>query len=262
LKEKVEMTAPATGSGDPDKTKKTSGDPKTTDGKSTDDGTKKADGADGEPKDLDELQSELARIRKALKDANKEAETNRKRLKDYEGVDPKRYAELEELQQRLDEDKAKATGDFDKLKDQLIQDRDGWKHKYESEVGDRRQERISNALLAAASDPDVDAVSGEQIVMLYSSEFELDEKNKIVPKSALAINDDGKPMSPKEFLLKERETRGANLFKSSLKSGSGAGGGSTDSPTDVVRISKSDRKNKVALFEQARKDGKKVEWVE
>jgi hypothetical protein len=251
------MAAASPGTGDPGKGEG-SGDPgKGSEGKAT-----KGNGAgEGGVEDLPKLQDELARTRKALADANEEAKQNRLRLKKYEGIDPDRVASLEEADRRREEEAAQAAGDFEKLRDQLVTDRDSWKSKYEHEIADRKQERIANALLAAASDPEVDAVSGAQVVALYGIQFDINEAGEIVPKSALAINDDGKPMTPKEFLLKEREGAGANLFKSTLQSGSGHGGGRSDSD-DVVRISRSDKANKVRMYEEAQKEGKKIIWTE
>jgi hypothetical protein len=94
---------------------------------------------------------------------------------------------------------------------------------------------------------------------LYSSQFKV-EDGQIVHRTKL--NDDGKLMSPAEFLATERDGSSANLFRSTLKPGTGSPGGESPEQNGsavTVRvvgggISEADQ----ARYDQALKDGRQI----
>ena len=72
----------------------------------------------------DELQKELETIRKALKDANKEAETRRKRLDEFEAKEKQeadaKLSEMEKMQKAVNDAKAEKDAALSKANDRLI----------------------------------------------------------------------------------------------------------------------------------------------
>jgi hypothetical protein len=66
--------------------------------------------------DADELQAELEALRGKNKQLLDEAKAAKKTLRNYDGIDPEEYRALVEAQEKAEEERAKAAGEFDKIK--------------------------------------------------------------------------------------------------------------------------------------------------
>lgn len=65
---------------------------------------------------VDESQTELDALRGKNKQLLDEAKAAKKALRDYDGIDPAEYATLKEAQEHAEEERAKAAGEWDKVK--------------------------------------------------------------------------------------------------------------------------------------------------
>ncbi|MCK5616618.1 hypothetical protein KAR91_82925 [Candidatus Pacearchaeota archaeon] len=186
---------------------------------------------------LKEAKAPQAQIDAALKmetgldTANSEAKTRRLKIKELEegaakfkDVDPTKYKEAMDTLAKLEEDKATKAGDFEKVKQTLVENhnkatkeltegRDGWKKKYETLAVDKE------IITAAAAGK---AIKATDIAALVRSNITMGDDGTI------AIKKDGKPLMDSEgknVSVKKYVTDylGENL---NYVQGSGGGGGS------------------------------------
>ena len=158
-------------------------------------------------------------------------------------------------------------GEFDKLESKLRGENDGFRQEILSlKLGSLRKE-IERELSDAAGHPDIEAVNPRQIVRLYGDDMTLDmDENsntygRYVHRSE--YNDQGERMSAFEFLESERSGAGANLFKSTLKPGSGAADGSSvdGGAVSVKMVGGAMTPEDVSKYERAVSEGRQVRFI-
>jgi hypothetical protein len=209
--------------------------------------------------------AELARTRAALKTANEEAAQRRVLLQKYEGIDPDKYKALLDAESKREEERLRKEGEFEKL---LAKERENTLAAKKS--ADETQSRWSSSeirreLLAAAASlgamkeamTPIDEGAPSQIEAVYAAQFEFVE-GKVLHRTAR--DDKGQRLGVAAFLELQKKGAGANLFASSLRSGSGSeGGGSAGG--DAVTISRRDPM-KAPKVQEAVKSGKRIEFVD
>lgn len=232
----------------------------------TDQVVKGASAAGGEPtpETVEELRLELARLRKAVSNKADEAkrhyEAREALVKELADVDLGEVKAWKEEKAKSAEELARRTGEYEEMKAKLLKDRDSWKSKWESEVEDRRREKIANAILSVGAD--LGAVNARHLIAVYGSAFKIDDSGNVVHVSE--IDDDGKLLTPAAFLEREKAGTGSHLFRTSMRSGSGSDGGGSAGGSGVVQISlgKLAGHEVLRLAEEARKAGRRVEYVD
>lgn len=147
------------------------------------------------------------------------------------------FREFQKNQAKLEEERARKEGEFDKT----IAKKDGRIRELEQELESERTKakryRIARKLMDASVNEEkgIRAHNPDQIVRLYGDDFDEDDDGNIHHRSE--FNQDGKLMSPEEFLAAQMAGSGANLFRSQMKSGSGVAGGESTAPREgIVRI--------------------------
>lgn len=218
------------------------------------------------------LQEKFVKAEQERERLKTEAEGYRKKLAKYRDekgnyLDATAFAEWQKNQALEEERKQIERGEFEKLR-QADRDAVAAAKQEASEVRAKwDREKVSMALIAnaAALDPLPQAVHGVEglsepmIVRLFADQFKVDEHGFVVHNTRLGK--DGKPLQPKEFLEEMKAGPAANLFKASLQSGSGASNASEENGS-VIRIrSNADPVARQKAFDQAKAQGKRVEFV-
>jgi hypothetical protein len=203
--------------------------------------------------------AELARLRGGLKTANEEAAQRRVLLQKYEGIDPDKYKGLVDAESKREEERLRKEGEFEKL---LAKERENTlaaKKSAEETQARWNATEIRRELLASAAAlgamkealTPIDEGMPSQIEAVYAPQFELVD-GKVLHRTAR--DDKGQRLGVAAFLELQKKGVGANLFASSLKSGSGSegGGGAPAGAYTAEQIEKMSQ----AEYEAARKAGK------
>jgi len=136
----------------------------------------------------DELQKELEATRKALKDANKEAETRRKRLDEFEAKEKEaadaKLSEMEKLQKLVNDAKAEKDAALTKANDRLIR----------SEILSKSTKFIDPDVVIALVDKSKVTVKDDGTV--EGVDAVLDELAKAKPHLLKGSNAHGNPTNP------------------------------------------------------------------
>jgi hypothetical protein len=235
------------------------------------DAAAKAAAGSGDSEAVAKLKSENEALRANVEKLYAETRSRKDALSGYrdptsgELIDPEAFRKWQAEQADADRRKAEEKGEFDKLL-QLERDKTAAAVKAaETLTSQWHGEKIGNALLAAAAELNAlpQAMAAEngtpsQVVALYAAQFEVAEGGAVAHRTRK--DDNGNPLSVKAFLEEVKSGSGANLFASMMKPGSGAGAGGAGDGT-IVRIPRG-ASNRVALQEQADKDGHQVVYID
>lgn len=209
--------------------------------------------------------SEMEKLKQANARANAEAKERREALEKFKDFDPDRYQKLIDAEKAREQEDQLKRGEFDKLLSAKEKEARESREKAEAVQRSWDTERITAQLISAAGAlkalPNVlEGGTSAQIVRVYAGELKLDATGTVVHRTKLGA--DGKPMGLKEFLEEEKKGLGANLFTSAMLPGTGTlpGGGDANGKVVIKRSAPDVEKQRV--FEQAKKDGKQVVFVD
>jgi chromosome segregation ATPase len=236
------------------------------DGNGDDDGKGKK-GGEGED-DLDKLKTELAELKTAQEESkatiqrlNQESAGRRKKLEEFDGVDPDEFKRLKTEEEERKRKQAEEEGEYQKLLEAEKKKTREANLALEKQQHEYDMEKITAVLLSAAGALDAmpEAMEGgekSQVVAIYGGQFEIVDGK---PLHRSAMDDEGNKLDAKKFLESERSGAGKNLFKSKLKDGPGTGPGDTGGEGTVVTIKRDDPK-RLTKREAAIKAGHSVKY--
>lgn len=144
------------------------------------------------------LESELEEIRKALHERNKENQKRREQNKVWEelGVDPDTVREWKEAQEKAELQQAEAKGEWEKIKQKMIEDFDKKEESYNSQLA-RMKATLESTMLDSTienvflSNDGVPNLLREPMTELRSRMRLIEKDDKFIP---VVVDEDGTPM--------------------------------------------------------------------
>ena len=178
--------------------------------------------AEGQNTKIEGLNGEAAGYRKTARERGDA-------LEKFAGLDVDEFTSLKTAKAQMDEDKLKAAGQFDQLKEKLVTDHTaalqasndagaGWKTKFESEV-------IDKAFIASAAKHK--AINPEEITQILRGQAVVQDDGSVIVKDATGkqiFNKEGKAQSIDGLVGDYLETNLHHVGASGSGSGSSNGG--------------------------------------
>lgn len=201
-------------------------------------------------------------LKSALDNERDQAKKRGERLKLFEGIDPEAARAALEAQRTAEHDKAMSKGDFEKLRNQMVED-----HTRKMEAATaritKREDQIKKVLRTNAATAAIAANRGKVKALLPHVLDALhpveDEETgewdvQVMEKGKVKHNTRGEPMTPEEFVASLRDIDDFKaLFDGTGMSGSNASGSGERKRNGKVVISRADAQN-VATFRRLNKE--------
>ena len=159
-----------------------------------------------------------------------EAKKAKKALQNYEGVDPAEFKRLKDAAEQAEANKARAEGDFETLKKQLVEKHNAELTGKESKIGkltkalERRlvDAELTRAIAAKKGEPDLLLPYARQFVRVKETEDDFEGYVSDAAGNPLIADGKGTPMSFETFVEQTLMTKFPRAFDGTGSSGGGA----------------------------------------